>query len=200
MKNLRLYSPLKVTTFMYDEEEMCYSDYAEEVYNDVEYYEDIKEALKVYQQDENDETVERGLMEYFYDDEKEIYKSINEKVESAVAGVTVLRLDGKDKMFGVCDLKLKEDLTSDEINVLYEYLTGQYADGMGEGFEQQNIDVNIYSEERQINAHLWNYNDFYIKAETEVLEEGYLDLYPPKCDEVVNEQSQSEENNITMDM
>ncbi len=199
MKNLRLYSPLKVTTFIYDVEDMYYSNDAEEVYNDVEYYKNIKEALIEYQLDENDETVERGLMEYFYDDEKEIYKNINEKVESAVADVTVLRLDGKDKMFGVCDLKLKEDLTGEELKVLFDYLTGQYADGMGEGFEQQDIDVNIYAEEREIQAHLWNNSDFYIKNETEIKEEGYIDLYPPKM-EVAMDQESIQNNDFDMNM
>ncbi len=129
MKNLRLYSPTKVTTFLYDEEEMYYTDEAVDVYNDTEYYKEIKEQVRIYALDEDDKFVEKGLMEYFYEDEKEIYKSISEKVESAIVGVTVLNIDGKEKLFGVCDLRLKEDLTPEEQKVFNEYLTGQYSDG-----------------------------------------------------------------------
>ncbi len=178
MKNFRLYSPIKVTSFLYNEEDMYYTDEAVEVYDDTEYYEVIKDRVEKYALDENDKFVEKGLMEYFYDDEKEIYKSISEKVESAIVGVTVLSIDGKEKLFGVCDLRLKEDLTVGEQKVFYEYLTGQYSDGFGEGFEQQDIDVNIYSDERQINVHLWTSREFYIMTEDEMDQAGYMDLHP----------------------
>lgn len=201
MKNLRLYSPTRVTTFLYDEDEMYYSDETVEVYNDVEYYEEIKEQVKIYALDEDDTFNKKGLMEYFYDDEKEIYKNISEKVESAIVGVTVLSIDGKEKLFGVCDLRLKEDLTAEEQKVIYEYLEGQYADGFGEGFEQQDIDVNIYFDERQIQVHLWTGRDFYIITEEEMELEGYIDLHPREdFEEVKQNENIEQDDDFTMEM
>ncbi len=201
MKNLRLYSPLKVTTFIYDEEGMNYSDYAEEVYNDVEYYKNIKEALKDYLHDDGEEIFEGNIMKYFDYDESgdEIVKSICEKVESAVVGVTVLKNRTTEKMFGVCDLKLKDELTQAEQKVLYEYITGQYGDGIGEGFEQQDIDVDIYAEERQIQAHLWQNNNFSIKTESEIKAEGYIDLHPQMWEEEIK-QEVTQDNDFDMTM
>lgn len=201
MKNLRLYSPAKVTTFLYDEDDMYYSDEAVEVYNDTEYYEEIKEQVRIYALDEDDKFVEKGLMEYFYDDEKEIYKSISEKVESAIVGVTVLSIDGKEKLFGICDLKLKEDLTQEEQKVFNEYLTGQYSDGFGEGFEQQDIDVHIYSDERQMQVHLWTGRDFYVMTDDEMEQEGYMDLHPREDIEEVEEKNNIEQDDdFTIEM
>ncbi len=194
MKNFRLCSPIKVTSFLYDEEDMYYTDEAVEVYDDTEYYEVIKDRVERYALDENDKFVEKGLMEYFYDDEKEIYKSISEKVKSAIVGVTVLSIDGNKKLFGVCDLKLKEDLTVEEQKVFYDYLTGQYSDGFGEGFEQQDIDVNIYSDERQINVHLWTSREFYIMTEDEMDQAGYMDLHPRENAEGVKQEEHIEQD------
>ncbi len=183
MKNLRLYSTLYVTTFIYDEESMDYSHEAEEVYKDVEYYNDIKEALNEYLYDDVEKIIEKDIMKYFDYDDNKIQKSIREKVESAKVGVTVLKNKREEKMFGFCDLKLKNDLTQAEQKVLYEYIEGQYGDGIGEGFEQQDIDVDIYAEERQIQVHLWQNKNFSIKTESEIKADGYIDLHPQMWEE-----------------
>lgn len=201
MKSLRLYSPLNVTTFIYDEEGECYSHEAEEVYNDVEYYKNIKEALKNYLHDDGEEVFEGNIMKYFdyYESGDDVIKSIREKVESAIVGVTVLKNKSKEKMFGICDLKLKDDLTQTEQKVLYEYIEGQYGDGIGEGFEQQDIDVDVYAEERQIQAHLWQNKNFSIKTESEIKAEGYIDLHPQMWEEDI-EQEVIQNNDIDMSM
>lgn len=73
-----------------------------------------------------------NLMDYFSGS-----KSIQEKVESAV--VSVKNIDGT--LYGCTTLKMKELLESHELTELCEYITGQYSDGWGEGFEQREIAV-----------------------------------------------------------
>ncbi len=194
-KNIRLYSPMHTTTFIYDEEEMCYSDYVETI-DGVEYYENLKEALKDYLNDDGEEEIQSNIMKYFSPDYSEkVGESIYRKVESAYVSITVLNCNGEEKLFGVCDLKLKEQLTIEEQMVLYEYIEGQYADGIGEGFSQQNIDVCIYGKEREIQSHLWKYDDFYLKTEDEIIAEGYIDLHPPKL-----EKETEQDNDFNMEM
>ena len=53
-------------------------------------------------------------------------------------------------------LELKEYLETEELSELCEYLTGQYSDGWGEGFEQQEIPV----EGGELCIHFWRPMDF----------------------------------------
>ena len=61
--------------------------------------------------------------------------SISSKVYSAFPSVEVI--DGELK--GVTTLRVRGELDNHELHELREYLTGQYSDGWGEGFEQQEI-------------------------------------------------------------
>ena len=86
-----------------------------------------------------------NLMEYFYGSD-----SIKEKVKSAVVSVE----SAEDILYGCTTLHLKENLTSEEFHELCEYITGQYSDGWGEGFEQRNIQVDGGT----LNVHFWQGN------------------------------------------
>ena len=100
-----------------------------------DYEEVIREELERYGEDD--------LMQYFDGSE-----SIQEKIQSAV--VTIENKDGI--LYGCTKLELNEFLSQEELQEFTEYITGQYSDGWGEGFEQQDIQV----EEGILNVHFWH--------------------------------------------
>lgn len=123
LKTVRLISPLQITTYDqdsgYDESlsmthAACYRHY-------------INNAISEYMMDEKRE---RGLM-HWYDKPT----SISNKVYSAFPSVEVI--DGE--LNGVTTLRVRGELDNNELRELRNYLTGQYSDGWGEGFEQQEI-------------------------------------------------------------
>ena len=95
---------------------------------DMAYYEEsIREAVE--QRDSDDGG---NLMPYFDEDRN---PSVKKKVLSAVPTVEIR--DGE--LMGCTTVKLKESLTEAEMQDLEDYLKGQFSDGWGEGFEQQEI-------------------------------------------------------------
>ena len=94
-----------------------------------------------------------NLMEYFYGSD-----SIKEKVKSAVVSVE----SAEDILYGCTTLHLKENLTSEEFHELCEYITGQYSDGWGEGFEQRNIQVDGGT----LNVHFWQGTGMQFRTQT----------------------------------
>ena len=95
---------------------------------DMAYYEEsIREAVE--QRDSDDGG---NLMPYFDEDRN---PSVKKKVLSAVPTVEIR--DGE--LMGCTTVKLKEPLTEAEMQDLQDYLKGQFSDGWGEGFEQQEI-------------------------------------------------------------
>lgn len=93
-----------------------------------------------------------NLMEYFYGSD-----SVKEKVESAVVSIE----SAEDILYGCTTLHLKGNLTSEEFHELCEYITGQYSDGCGEGFEQRDIQV----DGGILRVHFWQANgmEFHIQ-------------------------------------
>lgn len=73
-----------------------------------------------------------NLMDYFNGSD-----SIKEKVK--LAEVSVKKVD--DVLYGCTTLTFKEYLDTEELNELCAYITGQYSDGWGEGFEQREIQI-----------------------------------------------------------
>lgn len=104
---------------------------------------EINDALKEYTaNDEND------MAAYYNEDD-----GIKEKLTSAVWSV---ELHG-GRLFGRIDCSLKEPLTTEETERLREWITGQCADGLGEGFEQQPIDTM----DGELFVSFWNSGDDY---------------------------------------
>lgn len=87
------------------------------------------------------------LMEYY--DEKD---SVKEKVTNLELSV-VLK---DEELMGCAEVTIQAPLDRWEMNRLETYLTGQYSDGWGEGFEQQDIPV----EDGVLNVHFWNSEHF----------------------------------------
>ena len=104
---------------------------------------EISDTLKEYTaNDEND------LATYYNEDD-----GVSEKLTSAVWSV---ELHG-GRLFGRIDCSLKEPLTTEETERLREWITGQCADGLGEGFEQQPIDTM----DGELFVSFWNSGDDY---------------------------------------
>ncbi len=94
---------------------------------DMAYYEEsIREAVE---QRDNDD----GNLMLYFDEERN--PGVKEKVLNAVPTVEIR--DGE--LMGCTMVKLKEPLTEAEMQDLQDYLKGQFSDGWGEDFEQQEI-------------------------------------------------------------
>lgn len=107
---------------------------------DLAWYESaIREELNRYGEDD--------LMQYFSGS-----ASIQEKVKSAV--VTIENQEGT--LYGCTKLELNEFLNPEELKELGDYITGQYSDGWGEGFEQQEIQV----DGGELYVHFWQPKDY----------------------------------------
>lgn len=95
---------------------------------DMAYYEEsIRKAVEQRGSDDGG-----NLMPYF---DEARNPGVMEKVLSAVPTVEIR--DGE--LMGCTTVKLKELLTEPEMQDLQDYLKGQFSDGWGEGFEQQEI-------------------------------------------------------------
>ena len=119
-------------------------------------------ALAVYGADILQKMQERAnhvgedLMEYY--DEKD---SVKEKVTNLE--LSVVLKDGE--LMGCAEVTIQAPLDRWEMNRLETYLTGQYSDGWGEGFEQRDIPV----EAGTLNVHFWQYGkDFRFLVASEI--------------------------------
>lgn len=68
-------------------------------------------------------------------------------------------IDGE--LMGVCDMVVKGELTPLELAEVKSYLSGQYSDGWGEGFEQHPIQT----PDGELYIHFWNSEKFFIRTE-----------------------------------
>ncbi len=95
---------------------------------DMVYYEDsIQSAVEQRNSDDGG-----NLMPYFDEDRN---PGVKTKVLSAVPSVEIRN----GELMGCTTVRLKEPLTEVEMKDLQDYLKGQFFDGWGEGFEQQEI-------------------------------------------------------------
>ena len=144
---VKFYSPLTADFFpnepdyedeFYDE----YEGYPQDGHELLEYETAIRDAV------ENDTRDFGGdLMQYYHEDD-----SVRNKVVTAVPSVEV----HGNKLCGCLTVELKETLLDDEQTVLCNYITGQYSDGWGEGFEQREIDVG----DGKLYVHFWQEDGF----------------------------------------
>ena len=144
---MKFYSPLTADFFpnepdyedeFYDEYEGCPLD----GHDLLEYETAIRDAV------ENDTRDFGGdLMQYYHE-----VDSVRGKVVTAIPSVEV----HGNKLCGCLTVELKEPLLDDEQTVLCNYISGQYSDGWGEGFEQREIDVG----DGKLYVHFWQEDGF----------------------------------------
>ncbi len=142
-EEVKLYMPLKVTT--YDEE----NDWG--IYENTGYEQDLdscellaiedelKSKLEEYSQIDSD----RGLMSYYDKND-----TVNAKVHSFHLDFEEVNGD----VFGVAVLKINAPLTEAEWSDIKDYVTGQCSDGVGEGFEQREMEL----DGRDVFVSFWN--------------------------------------------
>lgn len=111
-----------------------------------------------------------NLMLYF---DEEQNSGVKKKAESTVPSVEIRNRE----LIGCTTVKLKESLTDKEMADLKEYLKGQFSDGWGEGFEQQEIQTG----DGVLFVHFWDAEDFSFEIEqTESAEPGKEQTDVPK--------------------
>ena len=146
---MKFYSPLTAEFFPNE------PDWEDESYNEYEgcplnghdllqYADAVNEAVKKDIADFNGD-----LMQYYHEDD-----FVRRKVVSAVPSVEICG----NKLCGCLTVELKETLLDDEQTVLCNYISGQYSDGWGEGFEQHEISVG----DGKLYVHFWQDHDFEI--------------------------------------
>lgn len=144
---MKFYSPLTADFFpnepdyedeFYDE----YEGYPQDGHELLEYETAIRDAV------ENDTRDFGGdLMQYYHEDD-----SVRGKVVTAIPSVEV----HGNKLCSCLTVELKEPLLDDEQTVLCNYISGQYSDGWGEGFEQRDIRV----DDGTLAVHFWQEDGF----------------------------------------
>ena len=164
---MKFYSPLTADFFpnepdyedeFYDEYEGCPLD----GHDLLQYADAVDEAVKKDIADFNGD-----LMQYYHEDD-----SVRRKVVSAVPSVEIR---GK-KLCGCLTVELREPLNEGEQAALCDYISGQYSDGWGEGFEQREIEV----EDGKLYVHFWQDHDFELKRDVPDMTEFKKLLNRPK--------------------
>lgn len=133
MKTIKLVSPLKV--FLYAPDSDSDNEDFLDGYPTISAEEVVPFKLQILGQIKREELPQenlRGLMNYYHEDDE-----VNKKVLAARPTVEVIN----GQLAGVCYCTISEDLTTAEQVILVEYITGQYSDGWGEGFEQREISI-----------------------------------------------------------
>ena len=164
---MKFYSPL-TAEFFPDE-----PDWEDESYNEYEGYPMDGHDLLQYA-DAVDEAVKKDivdfdgdLMQYYHEDD-----SVRSKVVSAVPSVEI----HGNKLCGCLNVELQGSLNEGEQAVLCDYISGQYSDGWGEGFEQRDIRV----DDGTLAVHFWQEDGFEMTPSFEKTQEQVQMTQRPK--------------------
>ena len=164
---MKFYSPLTADFFpnepdyedeFYDEYEGCPLD----GHDLLQYADAVDEAVKKDIADFNG-----NLMQYYREDD-----SVRRKVVRAVPNVDEVN----GELVGSLWVDTDAPLTAEEQAVFCAYISGQYSDGWGEGFEQREIEV----EDGKLYVHFWQDHDFELKRDVPDVTEFKKLLNRPK--------------------
>lgn len=166
---MKFYSPLTADFFPNDTEDLDddYSEYEGIPYTGKEltgYRDVIRDAIY-----EDVKDFYGDLMRYYREDD-----SVRRKVVRAVP--TVDEVNGE--LVGSLWVDTDAPLTAEEQAVFCAYISGQYSDGWGEGFEQREISVDDGGE---LYVHLWNSDEWSIQTEQELFSPKLAEGLPELC-------------------
>lgn len=122
---IQLISPLKVWMLDENDEEIVLSGQ-----NAARCKTEILAALKE-DEDRSRDMLLRGLMAYYQEDDE-----VGRNVLSARPSV---KIDDDGNLIGVCACCIRGGITDEDLEILIDYISGQYSDGWGEGFEGNSI-------------------------------------------------------------
>jgi len=163
---MKLYMPLTADLFERNE----WGDLEEESTlldgRDLREYEGV--ILKALRNSSMLEESESGIM-HWYDKED----SVNKKVKSVF--FTVEERNGR--LWGVAECRVHGQLMPEEYATLTDYISGQAADGWGEGFEQ--IDIKLG--DCVMNVHLWQDEGWSIMREDDRFNPDFAQRLPDMC-------------------
>ena len=151
----KYYFPLTVNLIEHDDYGcLDYSDEGNEYdgHTALNYQDEIEARFASYTEGDED------MATYFRD------TPLKQKIESMKWGFESVN----NTLCGVVDVTLNSDITPEEDEEIKDYITGQNSDGLGEGFEQQDINV----DEGVLNVHFWKWSDDYqIYSEEEFIDQ-----------------------------
>ena len=164
---MKFYSPLTADFFPNDTEDLGddYSEYEGIPYTGKEltgYRDVIRDAIY-----EDVKDFYGDLMRYYREDD-----SVRRKVIRAVPNVDEVN----GELVGSLWVDTDAPLTAEEQAAFCAYISGQYSDGWGEGFEQREIDAG----DGKLYVHFWQDHDFELKRDVPDMTEFNKLLNRPK--------------------
>lgn len=164
---MKFYSPLTADFFpnepdLDDEPYDEFEGYPLDDHDLLQYADAVDEAVKKDIADFNGD-----LMQYYHEDD-----SVRSKVVSAVPSVEICG----NKLCGCMNVELREPLNEGEQAALCDYISGQYSDGWGEGFEQRDIRV----DDGTLAVHFWQEDGFKMTPSFEKIQKPEKNSLRPK--------------------
>ena len=164
---MKFYSPLTADFFpnepdLDDEPYDEFEGYPLDDHDLLQYADAVDEAVKKDIADFNGD-----LMQYYHEDD-----SVRRKVVSAVPSVEICG----NKLCGCMNVELREPLNEGEQAALCDYISGQYSDGWGEGFEQRDIRV----DDGTLAVHFWKEDGFKMTPSFEKIQKPEKNSLRPK--------------------
>ena len=112
----------------------------------------IEEAMNLYQVDDG-----KGMEQYF---DKDDNAEVAERLKSMHWGFETFN----GELFGKVTVELTEPISREGIEALKDWITGQNSDGLGEGFEQHDIDI----QNGYLNVSMWQWSkEYFVDTEEE---------------------------------